>query len=97
MSKHILVVHGFLLSGTGSNIYSCNVAKQWKKQNHAVTIFCQDPDAGSYDWVDEFFTKNVRYIRFLFLSMNLYLVSNFEITYCSFISGWASTRANSTW
>ena len=58
MSKHILIVHGFLLSGTGSNIYSCNVAMQWKKQNHAVTIFCQDPDAGTYDWVDEFFTKN---------------------------------------
>lgn len=65
MSKHILIVHGFLLSGTGSNIYSCNVAKQWKKQNHAITIFCQDPDAGTYDWVDEFFTKNV--IAFFFL------------------------------
>jgi len=58
MSKHILIVHGFLLSGTGSNIYSCNVAMQWKKQNHAITIFCQDPDAGTYDWVDEFYTKN---------------------------------------
>lgn len=65
MSKHLLIVHGFLLSGTGSNIYSCNVAMQWKRQNHAVTIFCQDPDAGTYDWVDEFFTANVRAVWFV--------------------------------
>ncbi|XP_013395376.2 uncharacterized protein LOC106162598 [Lingula anatina] len=57
MGKHIIVVHGYLLSGTGSNIYSCNLAMQWKKQGHAITVFCQDPQAGTYDWVDEFFTS----------------------------------------
>ena len=59
MSKHIILVHGFLLSGTGSNIYCFNLAQTWKKQGHAVTIFCQDPDAGSYDWVDEFYQAHV--------------------------------------
>jgi len=54
--KHIIVVHGFLLSGTGSNIYSCNLASQWKKQGYAITVYCQDPDAGGYDWVDEYYT-----------------------------------------
>ncbi|XP_013421312.1 uncharacterized protein LOC106181476 [Lingula anatina] len=57
MGKHIIVVHGYLLSGTGSNIYSCNLAMQWKKQGHAITVFCQDPQAGTYEWVDEFFTS----------------------------------------
>ncbi|CAH1787543.1 unnamed protein product [Owenia fusiformis] len=52
--KHIIVVHGYLLSGTGSNIYSCNLAHQWKKQGHSITIFCQDPRAKTYEWVDEF-------------------------------------------
>lgn len=58
MGKHIILVHGFLLCGTGSNIYSFNLAQQWKKQGHSITIFCQDPDAGSYDWVDEFYGPN---------------------------------------
>lgn len=57
--KHIIVVHGFLLSGTGSNIYSCNLASQWKKQGYAITVYCQDPDAGGYDWVDEYYTHKV--------------------------------------
>ena len=57
--KHIFVVHGFILYGTGSNIYSCNLARQWKKQGHAITVFCQDPDAGSYDWVDEYYRYDV--------------------------------------
>lgn len=71
MSKHLLIVHGFLLSGTGSNIYSCNVAMQWKRQNHAVTIFCQDPDAGTYDWVDEFFTATVRKYNTCYFHFNV--------------------------
>ena len=35
---HLVIVHGYLLSGTGSNIYCANVAKIWKNLGHAVTV-----------------------------------------------------------
>ena len=53
-SSHAVLVHGYILSGTGSNIYSVNIGKTWKKQGHAVTIVCQDRQAGSYPFVDEY-------------------------------------------
>jgi glycosyltransferase involved in cell wall biosynthesis len=58
---HLVLLHGYLLSGTGSNIYSVNVAATWKRQGHAVTCVCQDLDAGNYDYVDECFigTENI--------------------------------------
>ncbi|XP_057307459.1 uncharacterized protein LOC130645474 [Hydractinia symbiolongicarpus] len=55
MGKHIILVHFCILSGTGSNVYCANLAQQWKRQGHSVTIFCQDPDGGSLEWVDEFY------------------------------------------
>ena len=61
MKMHLVLVHGYLLSGTGSNIYSANVAKTWKSQGHAVTVVCQDRKAGTLDFVDECFigTDNI--------------------------------------
>ena len=58
---HLVVVHGYILSGTGSNIYSANVAKTWKRQGHAVTVVCQDPFASQLPFVDEFYsgTENI--------------------------------------
>lgn len=53
--QHICIVHGYILAGTGSNIYSTNVAQTWKKQGHSVTVVCQDRDAHSYPYVDEFY------------------------------------------
>lgn len=53
---HLVVIHGYILSGTGSNIYTTNVAKTWKKQGHAVTIVCQDPFANKLPFVDEFYS-----------------------------------------
>jgi glycosyltransferase involved in cell wall biosynthesis len=52
---HLLIVHGYILQGTGSNIYVANVAKTWKKFNHSVTIICQDLQASSLEFVDEYF------------------------------------------
>ncbi|HEV3472205.1 MAG TPA: glycosyltransferase, partial [Actinomycetota bacterium] len=48
----ILLWHGYLLSGSGSNIYTANIARAWREQGHAVALMCQDRDAGRYDWVD---------------------------------------------
>ncbi len=55
---NLVIVHGYLLQGTGSNIYVVNIAKTWKKQGHAVTVVCQDPDAGDLPFVDEFISKS---------------------------------------
>ena len=51
---HLVLVHGYLLGGTGSNVYTANIAKSWKRQGHAVTVLCQDPHADRLDFVDEF-------------------------------------------
>ena len=55
---HLVIVHGYLLQGTGSNIYVANVAKTWKKQGYAVTVVCQDPNAHKLPFVDEFISEN---------------------------------------
>lgn len=50
---HLVIVHGYLLRGTGSNIYTANVAETWKRQGHAVTVVCQDHLADTISFVDE--------------------------------------------
>ncbi|MDQ3963996.1 MAG: glycosyltransferase family 4 protein [Actinomycetota bacterium] len=50
----ILLWHGYLLSGSGSNIYTANVARAWREQGHAVVVMCQDRSAERYDWVDRY-------------------------------------------
>ncbi len=51
---HVVILHGYILQGTGSNIYVSSVAKSWKEQGYAVTIVCQDPNAAELPFVDEF-------------------------------------------
>lgn len=55
---HLVLVHGYLLGGAGSNVYTANIAKSWKRQGHAVTVLCQDPFAHRLDFVDEFIVGN---------------------------------------
>ncbi len=50
----ILIWHGYLLRGTGSNVYVNNLARALVQQGHDVTVVCQDPMAGSMDFVDRF-------------------------------------------
>src|SRR6266545_6413761 len=45
----ILLWHGYLLEGTGSNIYTRAVAREWSRAGHEVVVFCQDPDPTRYD------------------------------------------------
>ncbi|HET9324374.1 MAG TPA: glycosyltransferase family 4 protein [Gaiellaceae bacterium] len=45
----ILVWHGYLLAGTGSNIYARQLTREWSRQGHDVTVFSQDPHAERYD------------------------------------------------
>ncbi len=55
MSKHLIILHGYLLQGTGSNIYVANIARSWKALGHAVTVVCQDRQAAEPPFVDEYF------------------------------------------
>lgn len=48
----ILIFHGYLLRGTGSNIYNANLAQALARQGHEVHLFCQDRDAAELEWVD---------------------------------------------
>src|SRR4029079_17711615 len=38
----VLVFHGYMLRGTGSNIYSANLARALAKLGHEVHLLCQD-------------------------------------------------------
>lgn len=48
----ILVFHGYLLRGTGSNIYNANLARALAGLGHEVHLFCQDREASGLEWVD---------------------------------------------
>jgi glycosyltransferase involved in cell wall biosynthesis len=48
----ILIVHGYLLRGTGSNIYNANLAQALAGMGHDVHLLCQDRDAEQLEWVD---------------------------------------------
>jgi glycosyltransferase involved in cell wall biosynthesis len=45
----ILLWHGYLLDGTGSNVYTRAIAREWARAGHEVVVFCQDPEPGRYD------------------------------------------------
>src|SRR5579884_561846 len=45
----ILLWHGYLLGGTGSNVYTRSVAREWSRAGHEVTVVCQEPHPESYD------------------------------------------------
>ena len=45
----ILFWHGYLLGGTGSNVYTRAVAREWSRAGHDVTIVCQERQPELYD------------------------------------------------
>lgn len=45
----IVIWHGYLLGGTGSNVYTRSLARTWSRQGHDVVVLCQDPDPDAYD------------------------------------------------
>ncbi len=40
----VLIFHGYLLRGTGSNIYNASLVEALARMGHEVHILCQDPD-----------------------------------------------------
>jgi glycosyltransferase involved in cell wall biosynthesis len=47
----VLIFHGYLLRGTGSNVYNANLAQALARQGHEVDLFCQDRRADELEWV----------------------------------------------
>jgi glycosyltransferase involved in cell wall biosynthesis len=45
----IVLWHGYLLGGTGSNVYTRQLAREWSRAGHDVVVLSQEPDAGRYD------------------------------------------------
>jgi glycosyltransferase involved in cell wall biosynthesis len=45
----ILLWHGYLLAGTGSNVYTRALARSWSRLGHDVIVFSQDPHPERYD------------------------------------------------
>ena len=48
----VLIFHGYLLSGTGSNVYNASLARAMRLLGHEVHLFCQDRGAAEHEWVD---------------------------------------------
>jgi glycosyltransferase involved in cell wall biosynthesis len=48
----VLLWHGWLLEGTGANIYAAKVAAAWRRGGHQVTLLCQQRHAERFDFVD---------------------------------------------
>src|SRR6059058_6338930 len=45
----ILLWHGYLLGGTGSNVYTRALAREWSRAGHDVTVFCQERRPEAYE------------------------------------------------
>jgi glycosyltransferase involved in cell wall biosynthesis len=48
----ILIFHGYLLGGTGSNVYNARLAAALARGGHEVHLLCQDREPFEQDWVD---------------------------------------------
>src|SRR3954468_9820563 len=48
----VLIFHGYLLRGTGSNVYNAKLAEALRRAGHEVHLLCQDPDPATLPWVD---------------------------------------------
>lgn len=48
----ILIFHGYLLRGTGSNVYNAELARALVAAGHDVDLVCQERGARELEWVD---------------------------------------------
>ena len=48
-ARRILLWHGYLLGGTGSNVYTRQLAREWSLAGHDVTVLSQEARPDAYD------------------------------------------------
>src|SRR4051794_37149770 len=44
-----IIWHGYLLGGTGSNVYTRALVREWARAGHDVVVVCQEPAPQGYD------------------------------------------------
>ena len=54
----LLMTHGYMLSGTGSNVYVQNLCRALVRGGHEVHLLCQEEHPLAYDFVDEHASAN---------------------------------------
>ena len=52
----VLIWHGWLLEGSGSNVYTAKVAEVLRAIGHDVVLVCQEPHPERYPWIDAWAT-----------------------------------------
>ncbi len=50
----ILIWHGWLLEGSGSNVATARVCEVFRASGHEVVLLCQEPHPERYDWIDAY-------------------------------------------
>jgi glycosyltransferase involved in cell wall biosynthesis len=48
----VLIFHGYLLQGTGSNVYNAELGAALVRAGHELHLVCQDRDPFALEWVD---------------------------------------------
>ncbi len=51
-SVRILVWHGWLLEGSGSNVATARIVEVWRAAGHDVLLLCQERHPERYRWID---------------------------------------------
>ena len=52
----MIITHGYMFSGSGSNVYVQNLCRALAREGHDVHLLCQEPEPLAYDFVDEYAT-----------------------------------------
>ncbi len=56
----LLMAHGYMLSGSGSNVYVQNLCRGLVKVGHDVHLLCREPEPLRYDFVNEHYLASER-------------------------------------
>ena len=48
----VLLWHGYLLTGSGSNLYTANLARVWRNAGHDVILMCQEREVDAFSFLD---------------------------------------------
>src|SRR5688572_33398497 len=51
-SVRIVVWHGWLLEGSGSNVATARIVEVWRAAGHDVLLLCQERHPERYRWID---------------------------------------------
>ena len=52
----LIMTHGYMLSGTGSNVYVQSLSRALVSEGHDLHLICQEPDPLSFEFVNEYAT-----------------------------------------